>query len=130
MLVKNLTQSARFKAGPSAVYRAPVDAKLHEPFTGDSARLEPKVGGLFRHNGGSLEGVVLELEKDRRIVLAWRTTGWPKGHYSIAQFMLKKILGGTRLEFSQFGIPARYPKDIAGGWKTYYWAPLKHHLEG
>jgi len=130
MAVKNLRQTVTFKSAPKEVYEALVDPEVHELFTGDSAELDPRVGGRFRHYGGSLEGVVVDLEKDRRIVLAWRSTGWPKGHYSIAQFLLAKVAGGTRLTFEQFGIPAGDFADIADGWKTYYWAPLKHYLEG
>jgi len=130
MIVKNLTQTAKFKASPSAVYRALIDPAEHEAFSGESAEFDPKVGGRFAHYDGSLQGIVVELEKDRRVVLAWRSTGWPKGHYSIAQFVLTKIAGGTRLEFSQFGIPSGDFADIADGWKTYYWGPMKEYLEG
>ncbi len=60
----------------------------------------------------------------------WRSTEWPKGHYSIAQFQLQKVAGGTRLTFEQYGIPSGDFQDIAEGWKTFYWAPLKQYLEG
>ncbi|HEY6238450.1 MAG TPA: SRPBCC domain-containing protein, partial [Thermoplasmata archaeon] len=106
MIVKNLTQKVTFKASPSDVYKTLLDPDEHEAFSGEPAKLDARVGGRFEHFGGSLSGIVVHLEKDRRIVLAWRSSGWPEGHYSIAQFVLKKEGKSTRLEFSQFGIPS------------------------
>ncbi|MCI4372284.1 MAG: SRPBCC domain-containing protein [Thermoplasmata archaeon] len=127
--VKNLRQSVTIRSSPHHVYTTLVDAKEHAKFSGAAARLVAKPGGRFSHYDGSLEGFVVHLEKDRRIVLAWRSSGWPAGHYSIAQFVLTKVAGGTRLEFSQFGIPASDFASISDGWRQYYWAPLKEYLE-
>ncbi len=129
MAVKNLKQSVTFRAKPHDVYEALVDARKHAEFSGMSAELEPKVGGRFRHYGGDLQGLVVELQPDRRIVLAWRASGWPKGSYSIAQFVLKKVRGGTRLNFDQFGIPTSDFRGIKTGWPEYYWRPMKQFLE-
>ena len=129
MAVKNLRQSVTIRASPHDVYTTLVDPKEHAKFSGGSARMVAKPGGRFAHYDGSLEGIVVDLEKDRRIVLAWRSTGWPKGHFSIAEFVLTQVAGGTRLDFSQFGIPASDFADISEGWRQYYWEPLKTYLE-
>jgi activator of HSP90 ATPase len=128
MAVRNLTQTVTLPASPHDVYEALVDPAQHGLFTGASAILERTPGGKFQHYDGSLEGFVVDLVQDKRIVLAWRASGWPEGHFSIAQFLLKKARGGTRLEFSQFGIPSSDFKDISDGWRQYYWAPLKQYL--
>lgn len=130
MGVKNLNQSTTFRASPQAVYEALIDPRKHAAFSGGRARLTAKVGGRFSHYDDSLTGVVVHLERNRRIVLAWRASGWPKGHYSIAQFVIRKVPGGSRLEFSQFGIPESDFEDISSGWKLYYWQPMKEYLEG
>jgi activator of HSP90 ATPase len=127
--VKNLKQTVTIRATPHDVYRAIVDPEEHEAFTGAAAELEPKVGGMFSHYDGSLTGVVLDIKPDARIVLGWRSGDWPEGAYSVAQFLFKKVKGGTRIEFSQFGIPTGDFKDISSGWRTYYWSPLKEYLE-
>ncbi len=127
--VKNLEQSVTFRSSPHDVYETLVNSRKHTKFTGAPARLEAKPGGRFTHYGGELEGLVVDLKKDSRIVLAWRSSGWPKGHYSIAQFDLRKVRGGTRLDFAQFGIPTGDFKDIAEGWRQYYWRPMKEFLE-
>ncbi len=129
MAVKNLRQTVTIRATPHDVYTTLVNPKEHATFTGAAARMVAKPGGRFAHYDASLEGVVVHLEKDRRIVLAWRSNEWPKGHYSIADFVLTKVQGGTRLEFSQFGIPASDFADISDGWRQYYWTPLKTYLE-
>jgi len=129
MAVKNLRQTVTIHATPHAVYTALVDPKEHATFSGGAAKMVAKPGGRFEHYDRSLVGFVVHLEKDRRIVLAWRSTGWPEGHYSIADLSLSKVAGGTRLEFSQFGIPASDFADISDGWRQYYWEPLKVYLE-
>src|SRR4029077_8132986 len=110
---------------PRSVYQALVDPTRHSAFTGAPAEMKAAPGGAFSHYAGSLSGFVVALEPDRRIVLAWRADSWPAGAYSIAQFVLRKVANGTRLEFDQFGIPAGDFADIRQGWKTYYWEPLK-----
>ncbi len=128
MTVKNLRQQIRLPGPPHEVYEAIMDADRHGTFTHTKAEVEPRVGGEFMHYNGDLRGVVVELDPDKRIVLAWRSSGWPKGHYSIASFTLKKFRGGTKLTFEQFGIPGADYKDISTGWKEYYWKPLRQYL--
>jgi activator of HSP90 ATPase len=128
MAVKNLRQIVTINAAPRAVYTALIDPKEHARFTGAAAKSVAKPGGRFSRWDGSLEGFVVYLEKDRRIVLAWRSTGWPEGHYSIADFLLTKVKGGTRIEFSQFGIPASDFADISDGWRQYYTEPLRTYF--
>jgi activator of HSP90 ATPase len=126
--VRNLSQTATIRASPMTVYETLVRASEHAKFTGASARLEAKVGGRFEHYDGSLSGVVVALDPGKRIVLAWRSSEWPEGHHSIADFTLRPVAGGTKVEFAQYGIPASDFDDIADGWRTYYWRPLQAYL--
>lgn len=127
--VKNLKQSVTIKASPKEVYDLLVDPAQHAEFTGGAAEFDPRPGGKFSAYDGDLGGRVIELEPGRRILLAWRSSGWPKGHYSLADFSLKKVAGGTRLDFEQYGIPTTDFADIRSGWKQYYWQPMKQYLE-
>jgi uncharacterized protein YndB with AHSA1/START domain len=129
MAVKNLRQTVTFKATPTAVYEALVDPVQHARFTGAPAKISAKAGTAFAMWDGSLTGVVVAVEPGHRLVLAWRSESWPKGHYSIAQFVFTKVRGGTRLTFEQFGIPASDFADIREGWKQFYWDPLKAYFE-
>jgi uncharacterized protein YndB with AHSA1/START domain len=128
MAVRNLRQTVTIPGSPHDVFEALADPEQHAQFSGASASMDRVPGGRFEHYDGSLSGYVLELVPDKRIVLAWRSSGWPEGHFSICQFRFRKVKGGTRLEFEQFGIPSSDYKDISDGWRQYYWAPLKQFL--
>jgi activator of HSP90 ATPase len=129
MKTKTIKQSVTIKANPHEVYEALMDSRKHSKFTGEKASISRKVGGRFSIFDGGLTGTNLELVQDNQIVQAWRGNDWPKGHYSVATFLLKKIKGGTRLVFTQIGVPDREYKGINQGWRDYYWKPMKEMLE-
>jgi len=87
--------------------------------------------GKFSIYGGGLSGKNLELVKDKKIVQAWRADmhEWPKNYFSKATFVLRKIKGGTRLTFTQTGVPVASFKGINQGWHDHYWEPMKSMLE-
>jgi activator of HSP90 ATPase len=129
MEVGNIEQDVTFKASPQTVYELLVDPKKHGAFTESPAEIQKREGGHFSYFGGLLEGFVLRLRPNKLIVLAWRSDDWPKDHFSIASFLLTKVKGGTKLSFSQYGVPYRSLQDIAQGWETYYWEPMKKYLQ-
>ena len=122
---KDLKQGAMLMATPHEVYEMLMDSKRHSTFTGETARISRKVGGKFSCYGGWIEGKNVKLTKDKEIVQQWRGKNWPKGHYSKVTFSLKKAGKGTKLMFSQKGIPSAKLKGISSGWKEFYWAPMK-----
>jgi activator of HSP90 ATPase len=128
--VRTLQQTVTLPRSPAVIYRTLIDPKEHAKFSGRPARLVPKPGGRFVHYGGALEGFVVYLQKDERIVLAWRANSWAKGHYSIADIILTKSKGGTRVEFTQSGVPTSAYASIASGWYEHYWEPLKKLPKG
>ena len=75
--------------------------------------------------GHDLEGKNLKLTKDRRIVQTWRANNWPKGTYSKATFAFARAAGGTRVTFTQTGVPGQFYGEISKGWREYYWTPLR-----
>ncbi|HYM92119.1 MAG TPA: SRPBCC family protein [bacterium] len=126
---KTIRQSVTIKASPHAVYEALMDSRKHAAFSGMPARISRKVGGPFTAYGPYLSGVNLELVPDRRIVQFWRSRNWPRHHYSTVTFALTKVPGGTRLRFTQAGVPNGDYKDKKSGWITHYWKPMKAMLE-
>src|SRR5262249_14871858 len=56
---------------------------------------------------------------------AWRATGWWPDHYSIAIFDITKVRGGSRLKFTQIGIPPSRYSGHYRGWIETYWTPMK-----
>ncbi len=129
METKTIRQSVTLKASPHDVYEALMDSRKHSQFTGGKASISRKVGGKFMAFDGYSEGVNVELVPDNKIVQTWRASDWPEGHYSKVTFLLKEVKGGTRLTFTQTGVPEEQHEDIAQGWRDYYWAPMKEMLE-
>ena len=116
-----ITQTVVFKTTPKAVYTALLDSKKHTAFTGAKASIIKKVGGAFSAYDGYCGGYTLTLEPNKKIVQAWRSSDWPTGHYSLAEFVLQPVKQGTKLVFTQIGVPANKAKDITTGWKEFYW---------
>jgi len=127
--VRTIQQTVVLPGTPSAVYRALVDPKVHAEFSGRPARSTGRPGGAFSHYGGALEGFTIFLQKDRRMVLAWRANSWPIGHYSIVDVVLTRVPGGTRVEFTQSGVPTDAFASISSGWREHYWGPLTRFLK-
>src|SRR5512147_2671749 len=69
--------SAVIPAKPSEIYKAWLSSKGHSAMTGSAAKVTGKVGGKFTAWDGYIFGRTLELEPDRRIVQAWRTSEFP-----------------------------------------------------
>jgi activator of HSP90 ATPase len=44
------------------------------------------------------------------------------------RFSFKEVEGGTRLTFTQRGIPEEEYESIRQGWIDYYWEPMKELL--
>jgi len=106
-----------------------MDSRKHSVFTGAKAGISRKIGGKFTAYDGYIEGVNVELVPDGKIVQSWRGSDWPAGHYSTATFALKEVPGGTRLVFTQTGVPDEQYGSISQGWRDYYWKPMKEMLE-
>ena len=124
-MAKTIQQKVEFKKSPHEIYEMLMDSKKHAAFTGEKASISRKAGGKFSAYGGYIEGVTLDLVPDQRIVQKWRGSGWPKGYYSIVIFDLEKIAKGTRLTFTQVGVPDKDYKDKQTGWKEHYWEKMK-----
>lgn len=129
METKTIKQTATFKAHPHEVYEALMDSAKHARFTGSKAMISREVGGNFTAFDGYSEGVNLELVPNKKIVQTWRASDWPAGHYSTVAFVLKGIDKGTKLTFTQTGVPEEQLEDVSRGWKDFYWTPMKRMLE-
>ena len=125
---KTIRQSVTIKASPRAVYDALTDSRRHTALTGSPARIARRPGGAFTAYGGYISGVNLELVPGKKIVQLWRSKGWPKYHYSTVTYTLARVMDGTRLRFTQEGVPDDDYEDKRTGWITHYWQPLQAKL--
>jgi activator of HSP90 ATPase len=118
MQTKTIQQTINFDASPREVYAALMESKKHQSLSGESARISNKVGGKFSAWGGHISGFNLVLSPGRKIVQAWRATGWWPEHYSIAIFDIEKAKHGSKLKFTQMGVPPhRYSGHYRAGLK-------------
>lgn len=126
--VRHVQQTVELSGPPEAVYAALMDAAQHAAFTGLDAEIEAREGGAFVTCGGRNSGYTLVVVPGRRIVQAWRHRDWPEHHYSIATFDVAPMGRGTRLSFTQMGVPADAYESLDEGWRTTYWGPLARYL--
>ena len=120
-----IKQTAVIKgATPGDLYATLMDGKRHGALSGQPTKVSKRVGGTFKV-GHDLEGKHLSLTKDKRIVQSWRANNWPKGTYSKATFAFARAPGGTRVTFTQTGVPDKFLGEIGKGWRVYYWSPLR-----
>jgi activator of HSP90 ATPase len=126
---RTLRQTVVFKgAAPTDVYDLIMVSKKHESLSGERAVISQKEGGAFTAWDGHLTGFNLSLQRGRKIVQAWRATGWWPDHYSIATFEFDKVRAGTKLTFTQIGIPPNRYSGHYRGWIETYWTPMQEML--
>ena len=106
-----------------------MDSAEHARFTGAEASISREVGGAFTAYDGFLTGTNIELAPDTKIVQSWRADDWPQDHYSTVTFMLEETEGGTRLTFTQTGVPDQSYDDINQGWRDHYWSKMELAME-
>jgi activator of HSP90 ATPase len=124
-MAKTIKQVVTFTADPMTVYKTLMDPKSHEKFTGEKAKISQKVGGKFTAYGDYIVGTNLALTPGKKIVQDWRATDWADGISSKVTYILAKNGKGTKLTFTQSGVPTNQYSSIAKGWKDYYWEPMK-----
>ena len=130
MKTKTIEHTVLIHATSKKVYDALLNTNQHSKFTGASAKIGPKPGSAFTCYGDYITGFTLELRPAKRIVQAWRSKGWPDGHFSIVTFSFSRGTGATtELHFTQIGVPADDYAAKNKGWRTHYWEPLKKFLE-
>ncbi len=129
MKTRTIRQQVTFKARPHELYELLMDDKKHGQFTRSKTTISRQVGGKISSGDGYIEGINLELVPDKRITQSWRGSDWPEGHYSKATWDFTLVASGTRMVFTQSGVPDDQYEPIAQGWRDFYWEPMKEALE-
>ena len=123
-------QEIDFKAPPARIYEILLDAKQFAAFTKDTAEIQRQPGGALKLFGGRVEGRIIELAPNQRIVQAWRASDWKPGFYTVVRFDLAARGAGTHLTLDQAGFledQAEW-KSLDQGWPMMYWEPLRKYL--
>jgi activator of HSP90 ATPase len=120
-----IRQTVNFKASPQHVYETLMDTAQHQALSGEKANISREVGGAFTAWGDHISGFNLALQPGRKIVQAWRAKDWWPDHYSIVTFDLEEADGGTKLRFTQVGVPPHRFEGHSSGWISAYWRPMQ-----
>ena len=127
---ESIRLSTVLPASGKEIYEAWLSSKEHGDFTGDSAIIDPKVGGDYTAGSGYIKGRTLEMEPHRRIVQSWRSTDFPPDSAdSRLEVLLEEAKGGTRLTLIHSGIPDGQGQMYKQGWKDFYFKPMKEYFK-
>jgi len=111
-----------FQSNPSDLYDCLLNQQRICVYTRAPAQIENKVGGKFVFYNGAINGEIVELEKDSKIVLKWKLKDW--SNFSTVTISLTKQ-NGTLLKLIQTDIPSNEYERTRNGWKNYFWEPIK-----
>src|SRR5271166_738422 len=116
-------------ASPEAIYGAWLDSAGHSAMTGSEASIGRNVGDAFTAWDGYIEGEILELVPEKRIVQSWRTSEFglddPDSRVIVD---LEPTSAGTRLTLTHMGVPDGQTTYENGGWQGFYFAPMKAYF--
>ena len=128
-MVESLKLTITVPAKPKEVYKAWMSSAEHTEFTGEQAKIDPKVGGKFTAFGDYISGENLELKPGKLIAQSWRTTEYPDGHEdSRLEILFEEVKGGTKVTLVQTNIPRSQGTKYKSGWKEFYLQPLKRYF--
>lgn len=119
--MKDIKRYFILNAQPKDVYNALTNKTMLDIWTGEEAEMEPVVGSNFSLWGGSISGVNLEFEKDRKIVQKWF---FEDEENSIVTMKLHPHNKGTSLELLHTNIPDEAYENISDGWDEDYFGAL------
>ncbi|MEP7196494.1 MAG: SRPBCC domain-containing protein [Saprospiraceae bacterium] len=119
----------KLNATPEKIYEAWLSSKGHSSMTGSSASIKDQPGTRFTAWDGYIEGEILDLEKDKRIVQTWRTSEFKKNQEdSLVDIELTAIdEHSTKLQLRHCNL-LDSDMQYKQGWKDHYFAPMKAYF--
>ena len=131
MKTKTIRQTIIFPTTPEKLYAMLFDSKKLTVMHNGKTSMTRRTNGKFTVFGGYCHGYNIELTEGKKIVQAWHFAeeGWPDDHFSTCTFLLEPTAKGTKLTFTQNGVPERNYESLKEGWHDYYWKPIVKYLE-
>ena len=129
------TLTATLSAKAADIYKAYLSTQGHTQMTGSPAKVDGRVDGDFTAWDGYIWGSFLELEENKRIVQAWRTSEFPEdaedSHVEILleEIALGEALATTRLTLIHTNIPEGQADSYKTGWEDFYFKPMREWSE-
>jgi len=121
--MKDLKRYYSIPAEPKDIYNALTNKKMLEIWTGENAVMEPEANTEFSLWGGSISGINLEFEENRKMVQQW-FFGEQK-EPSIVTIVLHPDKKGTSVELRHTNIPDEAFENISDGWDEDYFGALR-----
>jgi activator of HSP90 ATPase len=124
------TLTVMINAKAEKIYEAYLSSEGHTAITGSPARVDGSVDGDFSAWDGYIQGMFLELEKNKKIVQAWRTSEFPsEAEDSIVEILLEESHGKTKLTLKHSNIPEGQAEDYKTGWEDFYFKPMREYFK-
>jgi len=125
----NVLVSAWFPTTPGALSAAWLDADAHTAMTGGRAEVAPVERSAFTAWDGYIEGTLIEIEHERRILMTWRTTDFaPDDGDSLVELTFSRAHGGTQLWLHHTDIPRSQGTRYRAGWRDFYVRPMTEYF--
>lgn len=121
--MKDIKRYFLLNAEPKDVYNALTNKKMLEIWTGEDAKMEPVQGTEFSLWNGSITGINLEFEENKKIVQQWFFG--EQDEKSIVTIKLHPDKKGTSVELRHNNIPDEAYKNISEGWDEDYFGALR-----
>jgi activator of HSP90 ATPase len=121
--MKNIKRYFVMPAEPKDVYNALTSQKMLEVWTGEDAVMEPEPGTEFSLWGGSITGLNMEFEENRKIVQQWYFDDQEEP--SVVTLILHPDKKGTSIELRHTNIPDDAYDNIAEGWDEDFFGALR-----
>ncbi len=121
--MKDLKRYFLLNAEPKDVYNALTNKKMLEIWTGEDAVMEPVPGTDFSLFEGSISGVNLEFEENKKIVQQWFFGEQEED--SIVTIKLHPDKKGTSVELRHTNIPDDAFENISEGWEEDFFGALR-----
>ncbi len=122
--MKEIKRYYTLHAEPADVYNALTNQKMLEIWTGEDAVMETEPNTEFSLWGGSISGVNLDFETDKKIVQQW-FFGEEAENASIVTIKLHPDKKGTSVELRHTNIPDDAYENISQGWDDDYFGALR-----
>ncbi|MDB4584460.1 SRPBCC domain-containing protein [Draconibacterium sp.] len=120
--MKNIKRYYTLNAAPKDVFNALTNKKMIEIWTGETAVMEPVEGTEFSLWDGSITGINLEIEENKKIAQQWYFG--EEEEKSIVTLKIHSHKKGTSVELLHTNIPDEAFENISNGWDEDYFGAL------
>ncbi|HCC70271.1 MAG TPA: ATPase [Bacteroidales bacterium] len=124
--MKTFKETYSLNAGIEDVYAALTNPVTIELWSGYPAVMELRPGSLFSLWEGDIEGMIIELQENKKIVQEW-FFGEQEGR-SLVTIILIRDFGKTQLTIEHNNIPDDAYDNITTGWSEYIIGAIEQFL--